>query len=814
MARRRKSGRKPQRPDDYFLAGPFEFARFGKTIIGRSRATPEQFAEIQKRMADSYPQLVADIDALAASVAEQVCRLPPRELLKRGWWEFAAAMIGLGGKVSESDQLMAMRMVDYVQSVIAAVPPAGAYAEQITEEDWGKLRSDVETLFQRLTLEYQSCLTAYRRAHDPALDMEVEEFRMRAETLWINIRGKRYHVHESQALLDLLEPHSDELVKLYGIDVHELVAQLGNILSKLTRGLHDAFEEFSKFQDETLKRLEELAAVAAPDATIEDLRDQLFEDKELANRRDKAMGEIFGLDLFSVAKNTTLPAALVEDLTWKPGQETEFFAPGDFVGWPLRIWPVMRRPFIELDGQAHCFDMFSLFDNIYRVLRRAIVARDPAYSKDWNDRQKAVSEELPFKYLTRLLPGATTYSPVYYHWKADDEPLKWYEADGLVIYDDHLIVIEVKAGAFTYTSPANDLAAHLASLKNLLEAPVRQGSRFVDYLESADEVPIGDDQHNEIGRLRKSDFRHVTVCTVTLDAFTELAARAQHLAKVGIDVGNRGIWPVSVDDLRVYAEIFTNPLEFLHFIEQRVRAGRSDDVDLLDEMDHLGLYLDQNNYSQFASELKGSNKLTRVNFDGFRSPIDEYFRALNQGDEAKLPRQNMPTEIASIVEWLPQTEGQAHRSELVAYFLDASGEVRDQLAEFISTAKKENRDLKRARPLSLYGGMAATIYAWSPAAPRLKDEAILHTRAVLLANDEQERLLVELEYADNDSIVGASLSHVTLNGVDETEMERIREASARLFKRRFEQAKAKGKIGRNDACPCGSGKKYKRCHGH
>ena len=26
--------------------------------------------------------------------------------------------------------------------------------------------------------------------------------------------------------------------------------------------------------------------------------------------------------------------------------------------------------------------------------------------------------------------------------------------------------------------------------------------------------------------------------------------------------------------------------------------------------------------------------------------------------------------------------------------------------------------------------------------------------------------------------------------------------------------KAKGKVGRNDPCPCGSGKKYKHCHGN
>ena len=78
-------------------------------------------------------------------------------------------------------------MVDYVQSVIVSVNPK-QYADNISDEDWAKLKSDVATLFRRLTLDYQMCLTARRRAQDPQLDMRLEEFRFRAETLWLRAR--------------------------------------------------------------------------------------------------------------------------------------------------------------------------------------------------------------------------------------------------------------------------------------------------------------------------------------------------------------------------------------------------------------------------------------------------------------------------------------------------------------------------------------------------------------------------------------------------------------------------------------------------
>lgn len=814
MGKRRKSGKKLCQPDDCFAIGPFEFARFGKKIIGRSRITPEQMAIMHERMAEAYPRIVVEIDGLVKSIAAQVSRLSPRELLHRAWWMFSRLMIMRDGSTvaAVSDQLMAMRMVDYVQSIIAAVEPV-EYVDKVTDEDWEKLRADVETLFTRLSSEYQSCVTAHRKSLNPDLNMALEEFRFQAEVLWLNIRGKRYHAHEKLALLDILEPHSDVLLRLYGASAKDIANELDKILSKLTRGLHDAMEDFSAFEEDTITRLSQFADSAAPDASFDEIREVIFQDEDLANRRDKVMGELFGLDLFDIEKNTSLPPSLVRDLTWLPGEDREFFSAGEFQGWPLRIWPIMRRPFISLDGRAYCFDIFSLFDNFYRVLRRAILNREPSYAGIWNDRQKAVSEELPFKYLTRLLPGATVYKPVYYRCKVGGAPAEWHEADGLLIYEDHLFVIEVKAGAFTYTSPANDLGAHLASLKNLLESPARQGSRLVDYLKSAPEVPIANAAHQEIARLRHDDFRHITICAITLDAFTELAARAQHLSAVGIDVRNQPIWPLSIDDLRIYSEIFDNPLVFLHFIEQRIKAGQSEDVDLLDELDHIGLYLEQNNYSLFAKQIKGDN-LSKLNFGGFRTPIDEYFKAVSQGKKPKPPRQKMPEAIADIVTFLANANAtEPSRSELVSFLLDCAGDFRDTIANTIETALRENKELRRAKPLSCYGDMATTLYIWSPEAPRQEDEAILHTRSVMVANNEDKRPLIELEYDENGLLIFARMAHITLAGVNADEMERIKSASTRLVERRLKKAKAMGKIGRNDRCPCGNGKKYKKCHG-
>ncbi|RYF04366.1 MAG: hypothetical protein EOO77_29770, partial [Oxalobacteraceae bacterium] len=486
----------------------------------------EQRKKIDVLLASRLIEIGADIDNRVQGIAERIARLPGDRLLARAWWELAATMIT--GNVHDAERAGQLRMIDYVQSVIASVPPAAQQDIEVGDKDWAALQDDVFELFSRITTSYQVSLTAQRRIDDPALDMDLEEFRFKAETLWMHVRGKRYQNYELVALEEILAPHAEVLVKLFGIDAASLVTECGKIQHKLTAGAGEAMSALKKLHEESIPVLDE--AIASGNLrSMGELHERLWRDPTVVARRDAAMGEVFGLDLFDVTKVTELPAALIDELTWAPGEDAEFFAAGPMRGWPLRIWPIMKRPFIRIDGRTLCFDLMALFDNLYRVLQRSVFRLDPSYKGTWNDRQKEVSEDLPFVYLAKLLPGMTEHRSVYYQWQVPGQKARWYETDGIIAYDDHIFVVEVKGGSFTYTSPADDLPAHMASLANLLANPALQGSRFVDYLKSAPEVALFDEAHNEIARLRQGDYRHITVLAITLDPFTELAARAQQL---------------------------------------------------------------------------------------------------------------------------------------------------------------------------------------------------------------------------------------------------------------------------------------------
>ena len=811
MKRRHRNKAIQTQPDEHFVSGPFEVARFGKLTVSRSRLNPKQFEEMKAKMATMLPSVIAEIDALVSSITHRVSCLPADRLLHRAWWEFAAMSLTQSG--NDAVQSRALRMIDFTQSIVAAVAPTLPQAKDVNEEEWAALSREIGELFHKITAEYQICKTASLQLSDPHLDMQLEEFRFKAETMWMHVRGKRYHAHEHQALEDLITPHSDELVRLFGIDAPTLVSELDKILLKLTRGAADSMLALKQLDKDSMPILQE--TLAMPGITgLDDVRAKLWDDPAMVIRRDAVMGEVFGMDLFDVSKITSLPRLLIDELTWEPGEEKDFLADGKYKGWPLRIWPTMKRPFIRIGEIVCCFDMFSLFDNFYRVLQRIIFRIDPEYKNQWNERQKAISEDLPFHYFGKLLPGMQEFRSVYYKSALGSGKPQWNEADGLIIYDDHLLVVEVMGGAFTYTSPATDMKAHLASLRHLLLSPASQGSRFLEYFESAPEVGIFDCNHTEIVKLRRDNFRNVTVVAITLDAFTELAARAQHLKGVGLDVGDKAVWPLSLDDVRVYADLFPKPLQFLHYVEQRMEASKSMLVDVNDEFDHLGLYFAENNYSRYAAELT-DGRTSRLSFDGYRSGIDEFYAARINGEDPKLPGQPLLSFLEDILEFLGSSKKKG-QSSIASFFLDTSGELRRTISTNIENQLVENVKLRRARPVSFYGETPFTLFCWSKPAPRDAALAIHHTRAVAASNQEDSRLLIELEYDDGEKLVNVHWSHVGYAGLSNEALAKLHSDGQRVRIKRLRQAAATatatGKIGvlsrtfalTNAVCHCSS----------
>jgi len=806
---------KPAFPDEVFSNGPFQVVRFGKQVMLTSNWTKKQHVEVLAKLSARYAAVVQEIDDLVSRIVSLVGVLPPDQLLTRAWQEQVMSSRHIKVEVDVThDDAVALRMIDYVQSVIAAAPRGEAQKNELSDEDWNDLRINIAALFRKLNFEYPSCATAHRKASGTVYDDAMEEFFVRAQMHWCNVRGDYYQVHQVDAIADLLRSQSKLIEAAYGISSDELVAELRKIWRSLIFGLHEAMTSMFNLHTEVMTEVQRMIEQNEADLQSQSVGELIFEAAKRLGHGDtltQSAGAIGNMGLFDLRKVTDLPAAFLDDFSWAPHQETDFLADGEFKGWPLRIQPIFRRPFLKFNDTYYCFELHSLFDNFYRQLEKRIFQQSEAEKQEWIRNRKEISENLPVDYFGRLLPGATVLPEIYYPVLSESGSARNFaEADCVIVYDDHLFIIEVKAGAFTYTSPANDLPAYVKSLEALVGAPSKQGQRFLKYLESAEEVDIFDAKRRPVGKLRKGDFRCKTICAVTLDPFTELAAQAQHLHKIGVDVGDVPVWPLSLSDLRVYGDIFAGPLDFLHFVEQRMRAAPSEKLQLDDELDHLGLYLEHNNYAMHADELSKSG--AQLRFNGYRSAIDAYFSAkLTGADEPALPTQKVPARLRELIDFLAK-QSQLHRSRIASYLLDLAGDWRLDLSKWIDEELVAIPQRGRCLPLSTVGDVRLTIFVNIEGIAELcHEKATEHAQAAMIATGESDRILLELAYGPNGP-TRASMSTVSLHGLSREHLEQLKKNATDLKEKRLARSVANfGKVGRNELCPCGSGKKFKRC---
>ena len=807
---------KPASPDEVFSAGPLHVARFGNHIAMTSSWSEGQHAEVIAKLAARYPMVVQEIDEIVSEIVSAVSVLPPDKLLMRAWQEkvVSSQHVKVEADVSQDDAL-ALRMIDYVQSVIAAALRGEAQKSELSEEDWQDIKTKVSALFTKLNFEYLSCSTAHRRVSGEIYDEAMEIFLTRAQLHWCNVRGDYYQIHQVEIIEDLLKNQSNLIEAVYGITSDQLLSEIKKIWHSLTFGFPEAVESVRHIHAEVvaeIDRMEKQTDVVYEYGSPGDLFREVTIRLGHSEAMQKNTDACFKMGLFDLRKITNLPIDFLEDFSWAPGQDTEFLEDGEFKGWPLRIQPIFKRPFLKLEGNYYCFDLYSLGDNFYRQIEKRIFRRLEAKKQEWIENRKKVSESLPIEYLTRLLPGATVLPEVYYPLlSATGGSKDLAEVDCLVIYDDHLFIVEVKAGAFTYTSPANDLPAYIKSLEALVGAPSKQGQRFLKYLESSAEIEIYDSKRRPIGMLRRGDFRCKTICAVTLDPFTELSAQAQHLHKIGVDAGDVPAWSLSLGDLRVYSDVFVGPLDFLHFVEQRMAAASSEKLALDDELDHLGLYFEHNNYVMHANELSKNNG-AHLQFNGYRSSLDTYFAAKLAGSgDLSLPMQELSYRLRELIDFLA-TQIHPHRSRIASYLLDLAGEWRSDLSKWIDEELNAIPQRGRCIPLSMVGDVRLTIFVNIDGIAELSHErAVEHTQAAIIASGESDRMLLELTYGPNGPM-RASMSTVSLFGLSQKDFELYKEKAIDLKEKRLARSVANfGSIGRNEICPCGSGKKFKKC---
>lgn len=730
-----------------------------------------------KKPIDKEPLEIDTINNLISKISSRVITLPPDLLLHKAWWNMVMMRITLNGKeIEQNEQLTAQRMIDYIQSVIASIPPAQAYKKQVSDEDWQNLFDDVNNLF-KLVNKYLT--HQYNLADKNTLG--IEEFKIITEILWINVRGKRYDYFQIIALEELLEPHSDVLERNFNINSASLVSEFSNAFQKFKIGpqekIINIFDDLSKTT--SLSRVVDHNDDVSP----------IFE--ELINAYND-------LDYFDLKKTTKIPKKLLNSLSWSPGEEKDFFKPGRFCGWPRRFWPIFKRPLININNRTLCFDQYTLFDNLYRILRKIILEHEPKYQEKWNKRQNKCIEDLIIKYFSILLPKVKIHKSV--HYKDDNE--NFAETDLLLIYDDHVFVIEVKSGLFPDKSLLDEEAFN-QSVKDLTLKATEQGTRFIKSLRQKKKLTLYDKKHNETGYLNYSSFRVVSLCVITLEHITDIASRLHHLPLVK-DRNIETVWCFSLDDLRSFAHLFDNPLIFLHYVEHRLKAAKSPLLELLDEMEQVGLYFFNPNHLNDPSETLNINKKTKIS--GYKQIIDNYYQSIGY-EFIKKPGIKLSKNDLKILNLLAESSD-AGRVRIAKLILD------------LASSSSNSRNVKKQKVIHennyiifLLDDLKVIILPIHFNDTPNRKAVIGILKADLFLSELDEGIFIEIKYSKEMKVISIDWQYIYINHLTQDQAAVVSEYAKRLREQRLLNALQKGKIKVNDPCPCLSGKKYKKCCG-
>src|SRR5699024_1636460 len=359
----------------------------------------------------------------------------------------------------------------------------------------------------------------------------------------------------------------------------------------------------------------------------------------------------------------------------------------------------------------------NLIDNFYRTVLRALRRKNRSITNKINDIQKDLSEELPFKLFKTILPTARMYQNIFYKAPVGaNGKNEWCECDGIILFDDVMIIIEVKGGALSPVSPFSDEEAYKKSLNDLAKNPYEQSLRFFEEYKKAEKIEIYQKESKKRYKLITAieNIKFIQACCVTLDDFNEIASRIEKTEF--IQNSDLPVWCVSVNDLRVYPELFSSPSLFLNYLYQRSKATRNPYIKLNDELDHIGMYFAYNDYSTHISEIASEEEdIGEIYIDSHREEIDAYMaRKINSNlddddDEreifldlligpAEKPKQEMEFVFEQLINLLDSTRDNMC-IRVARYLLLLDSNSRDNLSEFLTSRSKKLLEFRRRKAI-------------------------------------------------------------------------------------------------------------------
>lgn len=613
-----KTRRSAKENEEFKIPGG-KLVREGKNLFLKTNRTDKEQEELMQRVRESRPEILNALQESIERVIEIFSKYDKIQLLGM----IACNMI-LKNNDPKDDGACELAM-EYGQSFATA-------AELISnEQPTGEIGNELTRLLyviRRLYSEY--IMTEAADAKESRLENNLR-YKTITESLYM--RGNAYPQHLYQIYKELFGGHDPFLTEKYGFtseDILETFHQLEDSFATRVDFPDSRFPSpaaYRRFTDWriskgiTLFREDDQGPLLQfladnPDIASEDNRPVQYLVNDIATMEP----------LYRIRYKVPQHRKVVEALSVEFGDNTGFLNPS-YKGLPLNDSLSNLKPFISYKGEYYLFSFNLLTRNLFDITENLILEADKKYyDKRFLGNSFSLSRD---NYLetaaTRLfqsfIPDSKAHPNLKYRPGQKDESGQLIETEiDLVLESKNAVyLIEMKAGGLA--APARRGA--LKSLKKQLGETVGYGAyqsyRAYRYLKE-NPNPVF---YNYEGKTIPIDSKKKTFrITITLEQLTGFLSSLYDLQSLGIVENNvQFAWTLSLFDLMIFSQLLENEEDFIDYLEQRVELYSNPAVDVDDEIDFLGYFLETGKLVDYKVLKKvDSYRLNKTSGD-----IDDYF---------------------------------------------------------------------------------------------------------------------------------------------------------------------------------------------
>jgi len=739
--------------------------------------------DIKTQMIEEKDSILKELIGKVEKMVALLIKQNPYKTLSDVLSYFKSSSIGIATEHDASREYMEAKFaLEFVQMLLSTIERSEFGNDVLEETEFFELINNSSDIFG-LKSSYLMSINSENKEGFPT---EYVRY-IFSDFFRADITGKRYEIFEVIHHEELLTPLSYYFKNCYGFEITAVFDGIAELKNEFTFGLSKTNVNFARFMEDK-----------DPETLTEEEQEQVQE----------VFSKFLGLELHNVNQITKWTEEFIGIFGNDLGDNKSFSDEINFESITQLHFDINKKPLIKLDGNYYCPQIQRLLDNFSKILIKDMCKRLPEEAEQIRHILADTSEKIAGEMFQTILPNANVHCNNYYKLGSN-----FIENDIFIEYNGNLLVVEVKSGSFTPDLAFINMTSHIDALNKLIEKADTQSNRFIDSLKANGSLKIHEDDKkgSPVKKTIYSDnYDNIFKIVITLDGFNELEARIE---KLGFLKLNDGVIVISIDDLRVYADYFKNsPAVFLHYLEQRALATKCKGIDLNDELDHLGLYIEYNTYTSTAEQvLKEYDAATNLVWDGYREDIDMYYNQLYlKQKEVEKPTQVIMARMQEIISFCEDNSIPKYTQLTTPLLnLEPNGQREefelaiDMLIKFFENNKRPKyghyKGIKNMFISCIYDDLDYDVTSlYNDAYANMKISCIDDMTLAFFYYDKERKL----------QHIKMDILELKNNPFPEDELEK----AANLIKnKRLVNAKEHKKIGRNELCPCGSGKKYKKC---